>query len=596
MAEASVLLLQLPLQPGCAFEPTGNIPLAPGRLAAAAGLQTRAVMPADQCDSLSDREILSHIIDRKPDVLGFTLYMWNAERSSWLSRQVRKALPSVFTVCGGPEVTRDNRWLRESGAFHLMVEGEGEPFAAALNDPEQLHVLAERNSGFTSVGRCIFLPNHWPDPYFTGHLDSAWNMPAHVETIRGCPHMCSYCAYRRISPVPRVTPSEIVLETLTLHRNAGRTDLVFLDPTFNGRRDLSAVLAGMEGMGFSCFGEVRAGQPDLDAGAFAGAGFESVEVGLQTMNPGVLGTLGRSDNPEDTIRGALSLKAAGVEPVVDLILGLPEDDPEGILRAGGRLVSEGLGEGVQAFFLSVLPGTRLRGESARFGLAFMDRPPYWVTGLPGITEHDLMNARDELGGILGFDLDMEPRPILCDSWPHTSVLDTGSCFEPVFTGRHAVLRVRGSGLWENRHRILSAVGKRFEDDPFCVLDVVLQADERFPVDLLPLITGVVRPLDYHDRSAKMLGRHGRLRTAVIAGFDADPNWLTACASESVTVVPWKRLRQVPAELLERNVGLLLEGSPDLSRLSRTFSAHRELVFFRNMEMERLWCVSVLELG
>ncbi|MFO7626566.1 MAG: radical SAM protein [Candidatus Fermentibacteraceae bacterium] len=596
MSEPQTLLIQLPLHPGCGFEPTGNIPLAPARLAAAAGLPLDSVVPGELCDSLSDSEILSMVTARGPRVVVFTLYMWNAERSAWLAAEIRKALPGVFVLGGGPEVTQDNLWLRESGAFNLLVEGEGESFATNLGNVPQLLKLAETLSGFTSTGKCTFLPDHWPDPYFTGHLEGSGDLPAHIETVRGCPHHCAYCAYRRICPQPRVSPAAAVLRNLKRHRGAGRSEFVFLDPTFNGRSDLAGLLAGMRGMGLSCFAEVRAGLANLDPSALAVAGFHSVEVGLQTTNRRVLQAMGRHDDPGRTLMGAVELKNAGVEPIVDLIFGLPGDSPERILEAGERLVSLGLGKSVQAFYLSVLPGTLLREMADGIGLEFMDRPPYWVTGLPGLTLDHLACARDELGSVLGFDLDMEPRPVLCRDWPHTTLLDLDSPFEPVFSGRHSVLRVRGERLWERRHSIISAAEKRFRTDPYCVLDVVIEASGAFPVDLPALVSAITRPRDYIDRTASVLGRQGRLRTTVIAAFDADPGWLSACSQESLVVVPWNRPGQVPSDLLEHDIGLLIEGFPELSALAETFSAFSEQLFFSEMRMERLWCQEVLDLG
>ncbi len=596
MDDAGVLLFQLPLHPGCGFEPTGNIPLAPGRIAAAAGLGTGAVVPACICDRLSDSEILSLVARVRPSIVGFTLYMWNAERSAWLSKRISSLLPSVFTVAGGPEVSEDNGWLRGSGAFHLLVEGEGEPFAGLLRDPLRLRSIREAAGGFTSTGKCTFLPDHWPDPYFTGHLQGSLDLPCHLETVRGCPHLCAYCAYRRTCPEPRTIPALRVIETLRRHREAGRSEVVFLDPTFNGRPDLPLLLDGMRGLGLSCFGEIRAGLSRLDAPALANAGFHSVEVGLQTMNKRVLKALGRLDDPERTIAGAVALMDSGVEPVVDLILGLPGDRPESILRAGERLVAEGLGAGVQAFYLSVLPGTELRQRVERLGITAMEMPPYWVTGLPGIARGDLARAMDELGSILGFDLDMEPRPVLCDRWPHTSVLDLNRNDEPAHTGRHCVLRVRGGDPWEDRARILASIVTRFGSDPYCVLDVVLEVERPFPLDLLGLIAGVRRPQDYIDRSASVLGRQGRLRTAVIAEPCTGREWLRACAMETVTVVPWSVGDDDPSEFLDDRIGLLVQGRPDLPSLAEAFTDEREMLFFRDADMERLWCLDILELG
>lgn len=554
-------------------------------------------MPRSLCDRMSDSEILAHVIRTGPSVVGFTLYMWNSERSAWLSSEIRKALPSVFTLAGGPEVTPDNRWLVDSGAFHVLVHGEGEPFAAALSHPPSLARAAEDSRGMISTGRCSFTPDFWPDPYFTGHLDSARDMPVHLETVRGCGNLCAYCAYRRISPTPRAIPAAAVLKTLRAHREAGRTEIVFLDPAFNEREDIPELLRGMEALGLSCFGEVTAGRGNLDSPALFRAGFSSVEAGLQTMNPGVLKKLGRFDSPESVIRGAVSLKKAGVSPVMDLILGLPGDSPRSILEAGRRLVAEGVGENTQVFYLSALPGTGIRKILQKPGMSYMDLPPYWITALPGIDGEDLAEARERLEDILGFDLDMEPRPVFCEPYLHTTVFSPDDPGEPSFTGRHAVLRLnRGDSLTRCPELVEKWVTRRFRWDPYCVLDVVIETGETFPLENLRRISRIRPEEDYHGRAARVLGRPGRLRIGVVADADLNPEWLADCASEAVTVVPWRNPEHIPLELLKRNIGLIFEGFPDVSRLAASFGGFKELVFFREPDLERLWCLDILELG
>jgi hypothetical protein len=596
VTDPGILLIQLPLHPGCAFEPTGNIPLAPGRIAAAGGLPADSVLSCTAADHWSDSEILSFVENARPSVIGFTLYMWNVERSVWLAGRIRRQVPGVFILGGGPEVSADNLWLRDAGAFDLLVAGEGEPFAERIGETSTLRETAGRLKGFLSTGRCSFPPDNWPDPYFTGHMESASDLPAHVETVRGCPHRCSYCSYRRICPDPREVPADRALRILRMHRDAGRTEVVFLDPTLNGRHDLPALLSGMKGLGLSCFGEVRAGTEDLDPAALAEAGFHSLEVGVQSLNRNALRALGRPDDPERTIRGALALKEAGVEPVLDLILGLPGDSPEGIVRAGERIRSLGLGENLQVFYLSVLPGTLLRTRAKKTGISHMNRPPYWVTSLPQFSMAHFSAAREELSSLLGYDLDMEPRPVLCDGWPGTGFLDLRLPSDPGIGGRHGVLRVTGGDVWSQRRRIVSAAAARFERDPYCVLDVVLETERPFPLDLISMLSEIPRPLDYHDRTAAILGRSGRLRTSVIVRGCADRGWLAACAGETVTVVPLPPGVAPTESSFEDRLGVLLQGFHDLAALSGSLPDYREQVFFRNIEMERLWCLDVLELG
>ncbi len=107
------------------------------------------------------------------------------------------------------------------------------------------------------------------------------------------------------------------------------------------------MLSGMKGMGLSCFGEVRAGTETWIRPPW----LRPVSIPWRwAFSPWTVLFSGPWDEgrPERTIRGALALKEAGVEPVVDMILGLPGDTPEGIIAAGERLRSLGLGESLHS--------------------------------------------------------------------------------------------------------------------------------------------------------------------------------------------------------------------------------------------------------
>ncbi|MBD3277634.1 MAG: hypothetical protein GF388_04980, partial [Candidatus Aegiribacteria sp.] len=103
-----VLFVQLPLNTSAALEATGNIPMAGASLAAAASYPTESVFPQYLADKLGDRAIVKEIVKRRPDVVAFTLYMWNCERTLHIAQMVRSLLPDAILAAGGPEVTRDN--------------------------------------------------------------------------------------------------------------------------------------------------------------------------------------------------------------------------------------------------------------------------------------------------------------------------------------------------------------------------------------------------------------------------------------------------------------------------------------------------------
>lgn len=89
-----VLLLQLPIPQLTYGKQTGNIPLG-----AACLKQAAALMPDIHIEVLSERlvsylgdaALIDLILSKKPDILGFTAYCWNVERSLYVARAVKKS-------------------------------------------------------------------------------------------------------------------------------------------------------------------------------------------------------------------------------------------------------------------------------------------------------------------------------------------------------------------------------------------------------------------------------------------------------------------------------------------------------------------------
>jgi radical SAM superfamily enzyme YgiQ (UPF0313 family) len=190
---------------------------------------------------------------------------------------------------GGPEVTADNDWIIRLGVFDLLFQGEGEPSLERLlsmSGPRKPKRGRRTELIQTSTAGA---PSSWVEPYSAGFLDASTGEPVLVETVRGCSSSCSYCAYRRSHPHPRIIPAADAVRILRVLKDAGAPEAVFLDPTFNARPDLPILLDGMSELGLKCFGEIRGEwiTPGL-AARFAAAGFSSVEIGLQSMDPEVL--------------------------------------------------------------------------------------------------------------------------------------------------------------------------------------------------------------------------------------------------------------------------------------------------------------------
>ena len=591
----SVQLIQLPLHPSTAWEPTGNIPLAPALLAATAALPPESVFPEMLLNTLGDTALLNELKRRDPELLGATLYLWNRERTLYLLRSLKQWKPELLTVAGGPEVTQDNQSLLNETCIDLFIAGEGESFATDVLSPEKLRAILK--TGRKLLGPVVSTepPDHWPDPYETGYITPPEGGSAHVETQRGCQCLCSYCAYRITSPVPRMIPAETVLKKIRALREMGAEELVFLDPTFNSRPDLAPLLSGMSGCKLDCFAEVRSDliRSSAETDALAQAGFSSLEVGLQTMSMEVLHSVGRGGNPLSILRGASLLKNSGITPIMDLILGLPGDNPDNIELAATELVSRNLHEQVQTFCLSVLPGTELRLNAEELEIQYRDRPPYSITQSGPYTIGNLLQAREKVSDILGYDADPPPRPVLSNSFPGMEVfIPEKNSISASPSVRHGVLRINTNDPWAHRESILNKIRERRNRDPYCPLDAVIRSKKLFPLDLLDMISDLPEPQCYTTEKAEIYGLPGLLRLAVIMPRTTDPCWLMECSELTVTVIE----SNTPACLPGGQIGLLLKGNHDLAQLSALYSQAPHLVFFAEKELEILWNLDVLGLG
>ncbi len=587
------LLVQLPLNQQAPLEPTGNTPLAGAMLVAASGLDNVSILDQNTSDLLGDRALVESIVSLSPDRIGFTLYCWNVERTLRLAGELNNLMPGVELMAGGPEVTEDNTWLLENSIFDIMLAGEGEPVAAQLFGPSFKTLQSGQMSPIQKSSSNL-PPGTWPDPYLSGILDPAAGEPVLIETIRGCPSLCGYCAYRRSHPLQRVMPAEDALNLLHELSEAGAEEMIFLDPTFNARPDLEYLLRGMRDVPLKCFGEMRGETITAElAAAISNAGFSSVEIGLQSINPEVLQRSGRFGDPMAVLRGAAMLRSEGVIPVLDLILGLPGDTPEGAIRAAEVIREMDLHESVQVFHLAMLPGT----ESGSHSRETMPLPPYYRFRPPEMG--GWAETRETIADILGYDLDLAPRPLLFEGWPGTIKVDLDSAHEQplpdIPSYRHSVLRVRSRDLWEKRNLIFAAVKRRIDEEPHCILDIVLEAESTFPIDLISAIRRLSEPNDYSSRAASALARDGNLRVSVLIGNwrGMAIDWMTAISVECPLILDVQYPGELPSHLLEAGALVRLDGDDcELDILEHSVPSPHQLLFTSRI-MEEKWSIRTL---
>lgn len=429
-----VLLVQLPVP----NNPATNVPLALGYLKAyayAQGLLDHVeieILPRALADHAGDVLLVQEIVARAPDVLGFSLYTWNSERSLDIARRVRQRLPGLEVVVGGPEVQRDNLWVLEHPAVDLAVLGEGEqtfaellrlwaglgaadqPAAPALHlEPLPRHValstipgIAYRHAAelrFTAERVALSDLADVPSPYLLGYLELPPESMLMVEVSRWCPYGCSFCLYGRNMGTRlgnRYFGLERVLNEIAWGHARGVRRVHFIEANLNLVPLFWPLMSALEVLNadqqMTFYAELR-GEHLTEAvvAALDRCNVRYVEVGLQTANPEALRASHRRTNLQKWAAGTRRLYDHQIEVYLDVILGLPEDDPAGVQATLDFMRQEALGP-YDIFTLQVLPGTAVREQAARYGLQFQPRPPYYVLQTDRFSYGQLRQLRREL--------------------------------------------------------------------------------------------------------------------------------------------------------------------------------------------------------
>ncbi len=407
-----VLLIQLPIPHLNFGKQTGNIPLGAAYLKQAAAAIPDVcvdIIPESIVSYLGDAALIRHILDVKPDIVGFTGFSWNIERSLYLAATI-KAHYQPGIIFGGPEVTADNSLLKSPGV-DVCVYGEGEQaFQSLLQDPAAWDQKQVSGSAGRSPG---------PSPYLADLLEPEIENMMLLETQRGCPYRCAFCYYNKSRKRQSFVDDSTLLQSIQWAADRGLGELYLLDPSLNIRPGLKSLLKKISKINqdgkLAIFSEIRAEAIDENlADLFEAAGFNWFEIGLQSTNPRALEIMQRPTDLQRFLHGTRLLKQRNIVPQIDLIIGLPGDDIEGFGRSVDFVARHDIHDDVQVFPLAVLPGTDFRRYSRELGLVYEAHPPYVCTESPGFSPEDMLMALDTAE--VRLDVVFHPLPDLDIAW------------------------------------------------------------------------------------------------------------------------------------------------------------------------------------
>lgn len=338
-------------------------------------------------------DILRDIYLKKPDMIGFSCYLWNITFVQVLMDALKKVLPNCVLFVGGPETSFDSADVLARTKADFVIRGEGEiPFTQAVLALEKNQSL-ELIPGITwrsSTGDIV----QNPDP--SAPIDMAdvpfvytkEELPAHqivyYEATRGCPFSCQYCLSGHNSRV-RFRPLAQVYHDLSFFLSENVPQVKFVDRTFNCSREYAMAIwtylrehdNGITNFHFEMAAELI-DQEMITWLANARPGLFQFEIGVQSTNPETLKAVKRITLPDKLTPVITALKQPqNIHLHLDLIAGLPFEGYNRFKESFNYVYSLSPDQ-LQLGFLKLLKGSYMHEKAEDYECVCKGKEPYEV--------------------------------------------------------------------------------------------------------------------------------------------------------------------------------------------------------------------------
>ncbi len=373
------------------------------------------------------QEIMADIYLRKPDVIGFSCYIWNWSMIQELLMEVHKLLPDVPIWLGGPEVSFDaSEILQKYPQVKGIMLGEGEATFKELvgfylgnaklceaNREADVDGTADKVSDEMAktladiAGLCLpsgytqprELTNISELPFLYDDLEPFANKIIYYESSRGCPYRCSYCL-SSIDKTVRLRDINVVKRELQFFLDHKVKQVKFVDRTFNCNHEHAMEIwryiheydNGVTNFHFEVSADILK-EDQIQLLNQMRPGLAQLEIGVQSTNPDTLRAIDRVMNVE-RLEGIVDSinRGQNVHQHLDLIAGLPYEDYESFAESFNRVYAM-KPEQLQLGFLKVLKGSKMHDCAGEYEICYMSKPPYEVLYTKWLSFDDVLRLK-----------------------------------------------------------------------------------------------------------------------------------------------------------------------------------------------------------
>jgi radical SAM superfamily enzyme YgiQ (UPF0313 family) len=286
----------------------------------------------------------------EPDYIGMHISTLTHLNAYELSARLAKDYPHITQVCGGPHPTLFPESVPASFAY--AVKGAGEFPMRSIVEEWVIEGKTNGNGVLIIDGGCVTQQalNIMPWPDYSKFMSLPYNYSLNefgiegdaiiLNTSRGCPYSCRFCAGIRVHPkYVSQNAFRVVAQMHKLNRQFGTTNFYFREDNFTA--DLTRVEAFCETIRNTTGGipkykwvcESRAkGLTEPLIAKMAESGCAGLYIGCESGSDRILELMNKKETTEDYKRVFPLLKKYGINTYTTWMYGFPGEEARDMLK------------------------------------------------------------------------------------------------------------------------------------------------------------------------------------------------------------------------------------------------------------------------
>tara|TARA_R110000744_G_scaffold328646_1_gene434215 strand:- start:2476 stop:4641 length:2166 start_codon:yes stop_codon:yes gene_type:complete len=284
-----------------------------------------------------DREI-EKIVAFAPDVIGFSLYYCNKEPTDYVIKEIKKQLPNVVCVIGGPNTHYS--YFKPDPWYDIVINGEGEqPLLTLLNQMEaKSKINATETINNTKIIRQDekerFDLDNLPFPDYSDFPMGSYNFAngALCAISRGCIAKCTFCEETHYYKYRQRTAVSVFEEIEHMYYTYGTDCFYFTDSLVNGnlnelRAFAEGIIASDMKIKWTGYARCDGRMDDEYYRILAASGCVALNYGTESGSQEVLDSMDKKVTIEEMEANFRTGHKHGVGAMTNWIIGYPVETP-----------------------------------------------------------------------------------------------------------------------------------------------------------------------------------------------------------------------------------------------------------------------------